>query len=76
MKKSGRIASIVTSIALSMGLIPCTMQNYSKADAAYGSGGTGKNIVEYLNRGISAINTGNGMLVSWRFLANDSDNDE
>ena len=76
MKKSGRIASIVTSIALSMGLIPCTMQNYSKADAAYGSGGTGKNIVEYLNRGISAINTGNGMLVSWRFLANDSDNAE
>ncbi len=76
MKESGRIASIVTSIALSMGLIPCTMQNYSKADAAYGSGGTGKNIVEYLNRGISAINTGNGMFVSWRFLANDSDNAE
>ncbi len=29
--------------------------------------------VEYLDRGISAINTGSGMLVSWRFLANDSD---
>lgn len=27
--------------------------------------------VEKLNRGISAINTGNGMLVSWRYLAND-----
>ena len=29
--------------------------------------------MEYLDRGISAINTGSGMLVSWRFLANDSD---
>ncbi len=34
------------------------------------------NCVEYLDRGISAINTGSGMLVSWRFLANDSDNAE
>lgn len=30
--------------------------------------------VEYLDRGISAINTGIGMMVSWRFLANDADN--
>ncbi|MCM1133241.1 MAG: RICIN domain-containing protein [Ruminococcus flavefaciens] len=30
--------------------------------------------LEYLDRGISAINTGNGMLVSWRYLANDDDN--
>ena len=32
--------------------------------------------MEYLDRGISAINTGAGMLVSWRFLANDADNAE
>lgn len=31
-------------------------------------------VLEYLDRGISAINTGNGMMVSWRFLANDPDN--
>lgn len=31
-------------------------------------------MLEYLNRGISAVNTGNGMLVSWRYLANDDDN--
>ncbi len=31
-------------------------------------------IVEYLDRGITAVNTGSGMLVSWRFLANDADN--
>lgn len=30
-------------------------------------------IVENLDRGITAINTGSGMLVSWRYLANDSD---
>lgn len=37
------------------------------------SSGSVKNIVEKLDRGISAINTGTGMLVSWRYLANDSD---
>ncbi|MBR3269504.1 MAG: hypothetical protein IKI58_12375 [Oscillospiraceae bacterium] len=30
--------------------------------------------VEYLDRGICAVNTGSGMLVSWRFLATDPDN--
>ena len=30
--------------------------------------------VEGLDRGLTAINTGSGMLVSWRFLANDADN--
>ncbi len=30
-------------------------------------------VMEYLDRGIVATNTGNGMMVSWRFLANDSD---
>ena len=30
-------------------------------------------VVEYLDRGICAINTGSGMLVNWRFLANDPD---
>lgn len=29
--------------------------------------------VEYLDRGICAVNTGSGMLVSWRFLATDPD---
>ncbi len=32
------------------------------------------NVLEHLDRGISAINTGSGMLVSWRFLADDDDN--
>ncbi len=32
--------------------------------------------LESLDRGISAFNTGSGMLVSWRFLGSDSDNAE
>ena len=35
---------------------------------------SGTNVLEYLDRGISAVNTGSGMLVSWRWLANDDDN--
>ena len=31
-------------------------------------------VVEYLDRGINAVGTGSGMLVSWRFLASDPDN--
>ena len=30
--------------------------------------------VEYLDRGVTAFNTGNGMIVSWRSLASDSTN--
>ncbi|MBR5512810.1 MAG: RICIN domain-containing protein [Ruminococcus sp.] len=30
--------------------------------------------LEYLDRGITAVNTGSGMLVSWRYLTNDDDN--
>ena len=40
--------------------------------AAVTASAAGNCQMEYLDRGISAINTGSGMLVSWRFLANDS----
>ena len=46
------------------------------ANAAYGVGGNGKAIMEYLDRGIYAVKSGNGMFVSWRYNANDSDNAE
>lgn len=32
--------------------------------------------VEYLNRGMSVFNTGNGMMVSWRYLASDAEDTE
>ena len=46
------------------------------ADAAYGRGGNGSAIMEYLDRGVYAIKSGNGMFISWRFNANDDDNAE
>ena len=70
-KRTAAAAMSVLTAATSL-IVPAASQTMSAA-AKYG---TGKNIVEYLNRGISAINTGNGMLVSWRFLANDADDAE
>lgn len=63
-------AAAALIICAASGIAPAADPETS-ADAAYG---TGKNVVEYLDRGISAINTGSGMLVNWRFLANDDDN--
>ncbi|MDD6060512.1 MAG: hypothetical protein PUB97_09060 [Ruminococcus sp.] len=69
MKRVKRIASCISAFAIAATIFPKEVPVDYTVNAAYG---TGKNIVEYLNRGISAINTGNGMLVSWRFLANDA----
>ena len=46
------------------------------ASAAYGQGGNGTAIMEYLDRGVYAIRSGNGMFISWRFNANDADETE
>lgn len=43
------------------------------AEATYG---TGQSLVEYLDRGIYAVKSGNGMFVSWRWNADDDDNAE
>ena len=52
----------------------CTAGAYpSAARAAYGVGGNGKAIMEYLDRGICAVRSGSGMFVSWRFNGNDAD---
>jgi len=69
-KQTKKFAAMAAAAAVCFGMLP-TVVTPVKSDAAYG---TGKNIVEYLDRGISAVNTGNGMLVSWRFNANDADN--
>ncbi len=57
----------VMSLSLCAGLVPQTEEDILTASAANAN-------LEYLNRGISAVSTGSGMLVSWRFLANDPDN--
>ncbi|MBE6848411.1 MAG: rhamnogalacturonan lyase [Ruminococcus sp.] len=56
----------VMSLSLCAGLVPQTELPMS-ASAAGAS-------LEYLNRGITAVKTGDGMLVSWRFLATDPAN--
>lgn len=48
----------------------------STAYADYGDGGNGTAIMEYLDRGIYAVKSGNGMFVSWRWNADDADNAE
>lgn len=44
--------------------------------ADYGAGGNGTAVMEYLDRGIYAVKSGNGMFVSWRWNADDDDNAE
>ncbi len=46
------------------------------ASAAYGVGGNGTAVMEYLDRGIYAVKSGNGMFVSWRWNADDADDAE
>ena len=71
MKIFNRLAAITASLLITANSALIQQNYFSELNskAAYDSC-----IVENLNRGISAINTGSGMLISWRFLANDPDN--
>ena len=66
MRMRKKILSIAAALCIA-GCMVC-IPDYSEADVASGY------VVENLDRGISAISTGSGMMVSWRFLADDSDN--
>ena len=70
-----RLAAAAASLAVAVTSNFTAGMNLT-ADAAYGNGGNGTAIMEYLDRGIYAIKSGNGMFVSWRFNANDNDNAE
>ena len=69
--KIKKSCTVMTAIVMAAAMLPAAASQ--TASAAYGSG---QNVAESLDRGISAINTGSGMLVSWRFLADDSDRAE
>ncbi|MDD6279933.1 MAG: RICIN domain-containing protein [Oscillospiraceae bacterium] len=73
--KLKRAAAVTASVivAAASNTFPVMKNTAVTARAKYG---TGNNIVEYLDRGVTAVGTGSGMLVSWRFLANDDDNAE
>ena len=68
MKKLSRITALLLSICISGSAAAGTV--YNKNNSAYAAGSS---YAEYLDRGISAVNTGSGMMISWRFLADDSD---
>ena len=65
-----RVVSAVSALIVGTNLFTMPVSEPVTVAEAVTSG----NVVEYLDRGISAVNTGSGMLVSWRYLASDSDN--
>ena len=76
MKKRRWLSAVVSgAMTLSMwsgaGAPMLTASALTGNNSAYNK--SGSNVVEYLDRGINAVNTGAGMLVSWRFLATDPD---
>ena len=70
MNNTGKIRALLAAAAMVGSLAGGTLAQNLPAAANYGPGTEN---VEYLNRGISAVNTGRGMLVSWRWNANDAD---
>ncbi len=68
-----RITAAAAAVVLTgtSGIIPQAKSPDFTAEAASATAG---NVVEYLDRGITAVNTGSGMLVTWRFLASDDIN--
>ncbi|MBQ9957195.1 MAG: RICIN domain-containing protein, partial [Ruminococcus sp.] len=70
MKKTKKALSVLTSALIVASSASSMFANTIASSAVE----NGTNIVEYLDRGINAINTGSGMLVSWRFNADDDDN--
>ncbi len=68
MKKLKKLlASVLSLCVVGTSVVATDVGNYDVMAA-------GGNVVENLDRGISAVNTGNGMLVNWRYLANDDAN--
>lgn len=70
-----KITAAVSSLAVSAAAFAGTAVPYV-SEAAYGVGGNGTAIMEYLDRGVYAIKSGNGMFISWRYNANDADDAE
>lgn len=74
-KKLRRLLAAAASLSICMGTVD-GVAGMIDANAAYGVGGNGKAVMEYLDRGIYAVKNGNGMFVSWRYNADDSDDAE
>lgn len=64
-----KLKAFAAALMMAAGVFPASICPVPAAAKS----GTTQNVVEYLDRGIIAINTGSGMLVSWRFNADDPD---
>lgn len=73
-KKIKTITASASALLIGASAMTVPVQNSGNVNTLDVSAAQTTNVLEYLDRGISAINTGSGMLVSWRFLANDDDN--
>lgn len=69
-----RLAAAVSAfvVTASSAAVPTRLAAVKTLTASAASNAS-TNVLEYLDRGISAVNTGSGMLVNWRFLTNDAD---
>lgn len=67
-----RLSVAVFSLAV-VTVLSVGMTAPAAVNAAYGSGGNGNAIMEYLDRGIYAIRSGDGMFIGWRYNANDDE---
>ena len=74
-KRFKQLAAFTASLAVAVSTETSLVTQLS-ADAAYGVGGNGTAIMEYLDRGIYAVKSGSGMFVSWRWNADDADDAE
>ncbi|MDO4864764.1 MAG: RICIN domain-containing protein [Ruminococcus sp.] len=75
MKQAKKLSAALASFAVAAS-VGGSLAAPLSAEAAYGVGGNGKAIMEYLDRGIYAVKSGSGMFVSWRWNASDSDDAE
>jgi len=75
LSKIKKNAALAASLILAAGAVS-GIADSMKTNAAYGAGGNGKAIMEYLDRGIYAVKSGSGMFVSWRYNADDADDAE
>ena len=67
-------AKRIVSAALAFLMVASVASYDARNDIAVSAASTSSGpVLEYLDRGISAVNTGSGMLVSWRYLADDDD---
>ena len=62
-KRFKQLAAFTASLAVAVSTETSLVTQLS-ADAAYGVGGNGTAIMEYLDRGIYAVKSGSGMFVS------------